>query len=96
VNGFGITDPLLTHFPVGVDIIGRLSILNKKGMGHKPMPFSQLCFTAGDRIRTDDVQLGNRPPSSLKRVNNATNAVYKLQVLQVLLLFASVCTCLRG
>ncbi|MFH1107753.1 MAG: hypothetical protein V1790_00945 [Planctomycetota bacterium] len=52
------TDPLLTHFLENAGFIGRFREIHKKGMNHKPMPCSHLRSTAGDRIRTGDVQLG--------------------------------------
>ncbi len=53
-----LTDPLLTHSLENVSFIGHSSGQNEKGMSRKPMPFNCLCFKAGDRIRTGDVQLG--------------------------------------
>ncbi|MBI3833204.1 MAG: hypothetical protein HY287_02620 [Planctomycetes bacterium] len=37
-------------------------------MSHKPMPCSYLRFTAGDRIRTDDVQLGKQSQLSAEKL----------------------------
>ncbi len=67
------TDPLLTHsvknggfhaIPVGS---------KKKAEASKLRPFQHLRFTAGERIRTADVQLGKLPLSRQERLNHAIN-----------------------
>jgi len=56
-----VTDPLLTHSFRNAAFIGHWPVFYEKGMSRKPMPNKQLHSKAGDRIRTDDVQLGKMP-----------------------------------
>ena len=58
MNGRILTDPLLTHSLENAVFLGRWRQAHEKGMSHKPMPGKELGFTAGERIRTADVQLG--------------------------------------
>jgi len=57
--GLILTDPLLTHCLENGDFLSVLPCPKKNARAHKPVRLSGLHFKAGDRIRTDDVQLGN-------------------------------------
>ena len=56
--GLILTDPLLTHCPKNGGFLSVLKCSKKNARARKPVRFSELHFKAGDRIRTDDVQLG--------------------------------------
>ena len=58
MSGRILTDPLLTHWAKNGVFYAVLSAPTKKAQARKLRPFKDLSFTAGERIRTADVQLG--------------------------------------
>ncbi len=58
VDGSKLTDPLLTHCPEKPRFWPVSWTATRKAQTRKSGPGEHFCLKAGDRIRTDDVQLG--------------------------------------